>query len=589
MTQSAGDRGRVSVAAKAVTGVLASVACILSAALAGGEVTGSATFATTYGGAATPFAVLEVVVGIGLLAASLLLLVERSTALLGAVTAVASVAWFAPVWVGWEEGPELVRAVGLVAAPLLPAVVLAVAALLPPRAVGLGRVVLLAVVVMATAAAAGASLALALVRDPLRDPYCWRDCAVNALVVHDDVVLAGSLTKVVLGLGAAIAVAAALVGIIRLARASGLTRRGAGPALSAVVLAGIALAAYTLALRVEPREAPDRVLYQWLFLGRSFGFLALAVGLAWLALRPQLVRSRVTRLVVDLERAAAAGGLEDALARALGDPGLRLAYPLGRSERLVGADGRPLRLEPSRRVVPLVGEEGLVALVESDVTVDALERELGPAAQLALGNERLRAEALARLAEVSSSRARIVETADAARRRIERDLHDGAQQRLLALTYDLRVALTIAESSGNDSASTPLRTALDQAVAASQELRDVAHGIFPAELATSGLGAALESLADLRPLRLAVELPAGSRYPSDVETAAYSVVAEAAEEGGELHVVLVESGGTLVVTVEGDVDWGGRLGRLEDRVGAAGGSVRTSGQRLEASLPVPPH
>jgi len=578
----------VSVAARAVAGALALVACLLSAALAGGDITGSATFATTYGGAATPFAVLEVVVGIGLLAAGLLLLAERSTALLGALAVVASVAWFAPVWVGWEEGPELVRGVGLVVAPLLPAVVLAFATVLPPKADGLRRAGLLALVVLSTAAVAGASLALALVHDPLRDPYCWRDCDVNVLVVRDDVVLARRLTWVVLALVAAIGVAAALVGIVRVARASRVTRRGAGPALAAVVLAGIALAAYAFALHVEPREEPDRLLYQWLFLGRSLALLALAGGLAWLALRPQLVRGRVTRLAVDLERSTAEGGLEGALARALGDPGLRLAYPIGPGERLVGADGRTLRLEPGSRVAPLVGEAGLVALVESDVTPDALERELGPAAQLALGNERLRAEALARLAEVTDSRARIVETADAARRRIERDLHDGAQQRLLALTYDLRVALTIAEASGNESASAPLRAALDQTLAASRELRDVAHGIFPAELATSGLEAALESLADLRPLALGVEIPPGFRYPSDVETAAYSVVAEAAEQGGELHVILVERSGTLLVTVEGELDWEERLIRLEDRVGAAGGSVRTSGRRLEASLPVPP-
>ena len=214
-------------AARAVTGALGLVACLLSAALAGGEVTGGATFATTYGGAATPFAVLEVVVGIGLLAAGLLLLAERSTALLGALAVVASAAWFAPVWVGWEEGPELVRGVGLVAAPLLAAVLLAFATALPPKADGLRRAALLALVVVSTGAVAGASLALALVRDPLRDPYCWRDCAVNALVVHDDVVLSGRLTSVVLGVVAATGAAAALLGIVRLARASG--SLGAGP------------------------------------------------------------------------------------------------------------------------------------------------------------------------------------------------------------------------------------------------------------------------------------------------------------------------------------------------------------------------
>jgi signal transduction histidine kinase len=580
-------RARLSVAARAGIAVLGLVVGVLSAALIGGRVTDSATFDTTYGGVSTSFALLEVVVGIGLLAAGLLLLLaERSTAVLGVLAVAASTAWFAPAWVGWEGGPELIRSTGLVLASLLPALVLAVAALLPPKTSGLGRAARLAFVVATTAAAAAASVALALVRDPLRDPYCWRDCAVDAFVVHDDVALARRLTWVALAIGAALGAAAALVGIVRLARASGVTRRWAGPALAATVLAGIAIAAYAVALRVEPREAPGRLLYQWLFVGRSLALLALAGGLAWLAFRPRLVRGRVTRLAVDLERSAADGGLRDILARALGDPGLRLAYPIGSGERLVGADGRTFGPEPSRRVAPLVGEGGVVAFVESDVTVDALEGELGPAAQLALGNERLRAEALARLAEVTGSRARIVERADAARRRIERDLHDGAQQRLLALTYDLRVALTIAESSGNEPAATPLRAALDRAVSASQELRDVAHGIFPAELATSGLGAALESLADLRPLRLAVALPAGRRYRPDVETAAYAVVAEATEEGGPLVVAVVENSGTLHLTVEGDVDWGERLVRLEDRVGAAGGSVRASGRKLEALLPV---
>lgn len=159
---------------------------------------------------------------------------------------------------------------------------------------------------------------------------------------------------------------------------------------------------------------------------------------------------------------------------------------------------------------------------------------------------------------------------------------------MLALTYDLRVALTLAESSGDERAAVSLREALDQAIAASQELRDIAHGIFPAELATSGLEAALESLADLRPLRLAVELRPGRRYRPDVETAAYAVVAEAAEDGNELDVTLAELDGALHVTVEADVQWGDRLVRLEDRVGAAGGSVRASGRRLEAILPVPP-
>ena len=171
---------------------------------------------------------------------------------------------------------------------------------------------------------------------------------------------------------------------------------------------------------------------------------------------------------------------------------------------------------------------------------------------------------------------------------MERDLHDGAQQRMLALGYDLRVALAVAESSGNERAAASLRLALDQAVEAAKELRDIAHGIFPAELTASGLEAALESLADVRPLRLAVELSPGRRYPAEIETAAYAVVAEAAEDGGVLDVGAVESDGALQVTVEGAADWSASAVALADRVGAAGGVVRIAGRRLEVLLPVPP-
>ena len=548
---------------------------------------------TTYAGAETSFAVIQVVAGVSLLVGGLMLLAARASAGLGALGVLAAVVWFAPVWVGWEEGPPTVRAVGLVVAPLLPAVVLAGAALIPPAGAGLARVGLLSLVALATLATALASTVLALVREPIRELYCWSDCTANAFVVRDDLLLTERARTAVLALGIACGVLAALIAAARLARAAPVTRRGSGPALAAAAVAGLAVAGYAAALRREPQENPERPLFEWLFVSRGLALVALGAGLAWIFLRPGLVRGRVTRLAVDLESSAAEGGLGRVLAHALGDPGLRLGYPVGESGRVVDADGRPLELAPGRDLTPIVGDLGVIALVESKGTsVDELERQLGPAAHLALGNERLRAETITRLGEVTASRARIVETADRARRRMERDLHDGAQQRLLALTYDLRVALTIAESRGNESASASLRVALDQAIAAAEELRDVAHGIFPAELTTSGLEAALESLADVRPLRLAVELPAGRRYPPDVETAAYAVIAEAGEHGGLLDVSVDEEDGVLRVTVEGEVEWAGasrtaggprrRRGRLGSRVRAARGG-RTAGQRLTAT------
>jgi signal transduction histidine kinase len=576
-------KGLGSAATRTVVGVLGLAVVLLSASLVVGGVTTATTYhGTTYGGRSISFAVLELTAGVALLAAATVLLAERSTATLGLVAAVASAAWLAPVWVGWEGGPAVVRSIGLVVSPILPAFLVGLATLVPPVVTRAGAAASAAVLAVGAAA-----VAQSLVRDPLLDRYCWSDCTTNAFLVHADPLLARRLGWVVLGLAAASGVAAALAAWVRLVRAAPVTRRVSGPALAGSGLAGIALATYAASLVLEPHESPGRPLYEGLFVARALVLLALAAALAWLAVRPRLVRGLVTRLAVDLERSAAEGGLGRLLAGALGDPGLRLGYPVGPGGRIVDAEGRQVAFDPARRVTPIVGEEGPIALVESEATsVDALERALGPAAHLALGNERLRAEALAQLADVTESRARIVETSDAARRRIERDLHDGAQQRMLALTYDLRVALANAESAGNDRAAEPLRAALDRTITASQELRDVAHGIFPAELSAAGLEAALQSLADVHPLGLDVRIPAGRRYRPDIEAAAYAVVAEAVDGAeGTLVATLDELAGSLHLVVEGIQVSNERLVRVEDRVRAAGGDVNVRDLTLDAVLP----
>jgi len=336
----------------------------------------------------------------------------------------------------------------------------------------------------------------------------------------------------------------------------------------------------------DPEELPGRPLYGMLFVSRAVGLLLLALGLGWVALRPSLVRGRMARLAIDLERTTGEGGLGPVLAAALGDPALRLGYPIGPAGTVVDLDGVPLAFDPRRRVTSIVDDTGTVALVESDVaSTGDLERELGPAARLALGNERLRAEALVRLADAMRSRRLTVETADATRRQMERDLHDGAQQRMLALTYDLRIAFEVAESASREGPTAALREALERATAASHALREVAHGIFPAELSSSGLEAALELLADVRPLALTVDLPSGGPA-SAVAATAYAVVAEATENAGPVGVIVSESGGALRVAVEGDADWSDRLVRLEDRAAVVGGSVHVRGRRLEATLPL---
>jgi len=550
-----------------------------------GEVT-SSPFPTTYGGVSTSFAVLEAVVGIALLVAALLLASERSTVLLASLTVAASVAWLAPVAVGWDGGPGVVRGIAQVAAPLLPPLVLAIAICIAPAAAAVGRAAAVVAVVLVLAPATSVAVALVLVRDPIRARDCWSDCTANALLAWDDPALADQLLSLLLALGIASGALTALVALVRLARAVPVMRRTAGPALVGAGTTGLALAAYAAVLLRGPHEVPGRHLYATLFVLRALLLLALAVGLGWLALRPRLVRGLVTRLAVDLERSAAAGGLGRVLAGALGDPLLRLGYPVGTDPELLDSDGQPVVLEPGSRVTPIVGDAGVVALVGSEVTTpEALGDALGPAAHLALGNERLRAETLARLADVTESRARIVETADAARRRMERDLHDGAQQRILALSYDLRIALELAEAGGNGQVDA-LRKALERAVTAATELRDVAHGIFPAELTASGLASALESLADVRPLRLDVDLPNGRRYAPEIEAAAYAVVVEAIEAAqDEVGAVVYERDGMLGIRLSGVSAAGDLLVRIEDRVGASGGHVDVVNGRIDVLLP----
>jgi signal transduction histidine kinase len=203
----------------------------------------------------------------------------------------------------------------------------------------------------------------------------------------------------------------------------------------------------------------------------------------------------------------------------------------------------------------------------------------------------LQAVALVQLDQLRASRVRIVETGDAERRRLERDLHDGAQQRLLALSYDLRLAHASAQADGDAQTGTLLTEATDQARAALGELRDLAHGIYPAILTEAGLSAALATLAGVAPLPVELRDPADGRYPAAVETAAYLLIAEALDDAARRNashaaVSVVRDGGRLVVTVEDDgTDRTSSMVQLADRVGALDGQLTVEPRRLGAELP----
>jgi signal transduction histidine kinase len=216
-------------------------------------------------------------------------------------------------------------------------------------------------------------------------------------------------------------------------------------------------------------------------------------------------------------------------------------------------------------------------------------------ARLAVDNERLRAEVLGRLGDLRASQARIVATADTARRRLERDLHDGAQQRLLAASYELRVARSMATTGGDTALADELAAASEEAQQTIMDLRDQAHGIFPAILTEAGLEPAVRSLADRATLPVEIDAVVTTRYPAAIETAAYLVVAtaiDAADQATAIHLMprIVEHNGHLVADVrsypeEHALDVGIDIA---DRVGALGGRLVVDRGCVQAKIPCAP-
>jgi signal transduction histidine kinase len=339
---------------------------------------------------------------------------------------------------------------------------------------------------------------------------------------------------------------------------------------------------------------------------------AIAFGLVPYVFLAGLVRGRWIRgrglgaLISWLGQPHEAGGLRAELARALGDPSVELAYWLPDSEQYVDAEGRPAVLQSpaSGRAVTEVERDGrrIAAIVHDPTLLDDPEqvRAAGAAAALALENARLEAELRATVEELRASRARIVESGFAARRRLERDLHDGAQQRLVSLALSLRMFRSRVESDPDavrelDSA----RSELDHALG---ELRELARGIHPSVLTDRGLGAALDGLARRAPLPVELEAPPAQRLPDRVEAAAYFVVAEALTNVAKYaqatyaRVSVERHGGQVLVAVSddgvggADPAAGSGLRGLLDRISAVGGRLEVDsrpghGTTVQATIP----
>ena len=548
---------------------------------------------TTYAAALPAARVADLAAGVGLVLAGWLALTQRHARRVGLLALLAGVAWFAPDLEGWEHGWALVRSLGVAVTPFSLPLTLHLALALPR-----GRLrsrSARAVTAVAYAIAAVVSVGGAVFRDPLRDLYCWRNCSDTAFLVHADPGIARALNDLWLLSALAIAIGLLALGGQRLRAASGPGRRVLLPVLGPAMLVGAAEAAYALTLLRNPLEIPSRTGFAAIFLARSLGFATLALGVAWSVVSVLRTRVRVMRLASELGDAPPPGQLRAALRAALNDPGIDVLYPRRESERLVDADGQPSEpLRPGHSVARITRDDRLLALVLHDpalVDEPELERALGSAARLAVENEALRAEALAQIHELRASRARIVATGDAARRRLERNLHDGAQQRLLALSYDLRLARAGAASERDEQLVAALDAAGAETATALDELRELAHGIYPAILTEGGLAPALATLADKAPLPVELDDIEPGRQPPAVETTTYVTVAEAIDDAASRAATFLAArvrrdGSRLVITIEDDgAPRNSRLPQIADRVGALGGALAVDATTLRAEIP----
>jgi signal transduction histidine kinase len=427
------------------------------------------------------------------------------------------------------------------------------------------------------------------------------DCPDNLIqIVHHNQEALNLLgLQRLLGSALLLVIVAILIG--RWRRASTARRRAVAPVLVAGCATFVALAATaTLDLFGDPLDAlPANV----------FFYLSATVPIAvmWVFLQRELARGGVAGLVVELGTPSAGAGLRQALARTLGDPSLELAFWFPAERCYVDGEGAPVRLPEgdSGRRATLVERDGQpIAALLHDAFLDddtELVRSVCAAASLALENERLQAELRARLVDLQASRARLVGATDAERRRIERDLHDGTQQRLVSIAMSL--GLLESKLPAQEGEARPLlretRAALTLAL---EELRELTHGISPPLLVERGLAVALDELCRRASLPTHLRLELDRRLPDLVESAAYFVASEALtnaakhSHASEVRVVASCAGGAVIVEVADDgiggagTAGGSGLRGLADRVEALGGRFTVSsppgrGTTLRAELP----
>lgn len=447
----------------------------------------------------------------------------------------------------------------------------------------------------------------------LARPLSWYPCLTCRETV--DAFTSNARTLDALGplsLGVSVVLAAAVVGLllVRFERMGAATRRRLLPAL----FAGVALGA-NVAVIGAIRIGLDRGLLGDGRIAAATYVIDMLVAVAVLAglLQERLAREAVAKLMVELhgvDGRESRRRARNALARALGDPSLELLFVQGAG--YVDVDGAVAALPVSgaqRAVTFLVTPDGAAigALVHDPGLLDdpGLVSAVTAALRLEVDNRRLADEVERQLSEVRASRARIVAAGDAERRRVERDLHDGAQQRLIALSMDVARLRSAAGRASDDALQEELGNLGRQLESTVAELRELARGIVPGILGDAGLAAAIESLALRAAIPVATDIQLAGRLPAEVESTAYFVISEALTNvakhagGASARVSIHGRPAGIQIVVEDDGVGGADLARgsglqgLSDRVGAIDGRLSVvsrpgHGTRLIADLPVAP-
>jgi signal transduction histidine kinase len=453
---------------------------------------------------------------------------------------------------------------------------------------------------------------------PLVDDYpaktlwatCTTDCPPNALQLVDrPPAWLPELITVREWLVIAVWLATFASLVRRWRRASPMQHRTLGPVFAIATLWGLSHIAFHLTRQAgAPTDTVVLLSSVWTF---CIVALCCAILLGLVRHRIELA-STLTRLGAALRRTDDPSRARDALADALSDSTIQLLLHDRRAGCWRDPDGRPatwpVQPAPGRAATPVTaphGEVDAVLLHDAALTDDAELLE-GVTGVLLAGwrQEQLLDDLAGAMAELEDSRRRIAEAADLERARIERDLHDGAQQRLIAL----RIRLGLAEELLEEDTAAGIRAMRDigfEADRALEELRSLAHGVYPSLLADRGLADAVRAVARQAPIPIDVLADGMSRHPIEIETAVYFTCAEAlqnvvkhAPEATALRVRLRDSPDRLSFEVCDDgpgFDPGGARGRglrnMHDRIEAVGGRLRIesapgSGTRVVGEVPL---